>query len=57
MGDGPKPGRGQPGWRAATEDGPVIDGEFERLDEKTLDPKRSNPPKPDQRLNGRAREP
>ncbi len=57
MGDGPKPGRGQPGWRAATEDGPVIDGEFERLDEKTLDPKRGTPPKPDQRLNGRAREP
>jgi UPF0716 protein FxsA len=37
--------------------GPVIDGEFERLDEKTQEPTRDDPGKPSPYRNGHAKEP
>ncbi len=37
----PEPRRPPPGARTGGDAGPVIDGEFERLDEKTVDPNRA----------------
>jgi UPF0716 protein FxsA len=52
MNSGPRPGT-----RRAEAEGPVIEGEFERVDEKPTTPRRDDSPPPGRYRNGHAKEP